>query len=124
MNSSASVPPGWPPQVRPPGAPQWEESARNWLYDQVPGEWRRYEVLQRHPLLLARNVRYHVEGAINGHRLGYSRARVETADHIEPPTLQQLLEADAREGARLVALARQVRLVEDALQGVRWVPRL
>ncbi len=31
----ATLPPGWPDPVRPPGAPDWEQSAVAWLFDLV-----------------------------------------------------------------------------------------
>ncbi|WP_042363759.1 hypothetical protein [Streptacidiphilus neutrinimicus] len=123
MNTSP-VPPGWPERVQPPGSPGWEESARRWLYDQVPGEWRRYHVLYKHPLMLARDVRYLTDGSLQVARAAYSRARVELAENFEPHAIEERLRAYAEEGARLNVLARQVQLVEDALSGVRWVPKL
>lgn len=137
------TPPGWPPQVRAPGLPGWEDSARKWLLDQVPGEWRAIDLYQQQPLLLARDARYHTQGAIQGLRESYRNARVEVANVREPmqrredgghqdrdaipdiplPALDDYLHMHALEGARLVALNRQITLVEDALRGVRWVPR-
>ena len=40
-----AVPPWWPGGVRPPGAPDWEDSAVSWLLDLVPGDWREHPVL-------------------------------------------------------------------------------
>ena len=31
MSGRAVAPPGWPAAVRPPGAPEWERTAGNWL---------------------------------------------------------------------------------------------
>ena len=45
----ATVPPGWPEQVRPPGAPDWERTAVAWLFDLVPPDYRAHEVLRRYP---------------------------------------------------------------------------
>lgn len=139
------TPPGWPPQVRAPGLPGWEESASKWLFEQVPGDWRNQQVYREQPLLLAYTARYYIQGAIQGHRRGYSTARVEIAGygdittqqrrddggHLDPAcvpeipltALAELLDCDAKEGARLVALSRQIANVEDALRGVRWMPR-
>lgn len=137
------TPPGWPPQVKPPGHPDWEDSARKWLLDQVPGEWRTIALYREQPLLLARDAHYHIQGAIQGLRESYRKARVEVAGIPDPmqrredggwqdrdaipdiplPALDEYLHMHSREGARLTALARQIRFVQDALGGVRWVPR-
>jgi hypothetical protein len=74
--------------------------------------------------MLARDVRYLSEAALQAARTAYSRARVELGDHFEPHAIEEKLRAYAEEGARLNVLVRQVQLVEDALSGVRWVPRL
>ncbi|MEY9844909.1 hypothetical protein [Streptacidiphilus sp. MAP5-3] len=81
-------------------------------------------MLYKHPLMLARDVRYLAEGSLQAARSAYSRARVELADHFEPHAIEERLRAYAEEGARLNLLVRQVQSVEDALSGVRWVPRL
>jgi hypothetical protein len=83
------------------------------------------EVSRRHPLLLARNVCYLVGGQLEGMRAAYARARVELAGHdVSPEVIEERLQAYAAEGARLTRLPRQTRLVEDALSGTRWRPRL
>src|SRR3712207_8593651 len=53
----ATLPPGWPAAVRPPGAPDWEHTAVAWLFDLVPPDYRAHEVLRRYPVLLARFAR-------------------------------------------------------------------
>jgi hypothetical protein len=64
------------------------------------------EVSRRHPLLLAQNVCYLVGGQLEGMRAAYARARVELAGHeVSPEVIEE-------------------RLVEDALSGTRWRPRL
>ena len=97
----ASLPPGWPAAVRPPGAPDWEHTAVAWLFDLVPPDYRAHEVLRRYPLLLARFARDHVAAG-----------------------LEAAITAYEREGARLAAAARGVEAVAGALRGERWVPRL
>ncbi|NYI03214.1 hypothetical protein [Allostreptomyces psammosilenae] len=126
MNDYAArvTPPGWPRQVRPPGAPDWERTAVNWLFDLCPPEYRRHTTLRRHPVLLARMARQHVESAVQAARRGYSTARMELAERVPPQTVEELMRVYEHEGARLVSLTRQVQLVEDALNGVRWRPRL
>ena len=58
------LPPGWPEEVRPPGAPDWERTAVGWLYDLVPPEYRSHEVLRRYPVLLARFAADHVTAGV------------------------------------------------------------
>jgi hypothetical protein len=86
----------------------------------MPGTWRDVPLYRRHPYLLARDARYWVAGTLDGLREAYRRARVETADYADPPTLERLLDVYRREGARLTALQRQVSLLEKALAGVPW----
>ena len=51
-------------------------------------------------------------------------ARREIGDAIPPPALDALLEALAQEEVRLAAAHRGVGLVEQALRGRRFAPRL
>jgi hypothetical protein len=118
------VPPGWPAEVRPPGAPDWERSATGWLLDLCPPDYRRYEVLTRHPVVLARFAARHVEAGVEAARLGLANARHELADVASTETVAAAVAAYEREGARLTATTRAVRLVEEALRGRRFVRRL
>ncbi len=122
--SAPPVPPGWPEQVLPPGAADWERSAVGWLLDLCPGDYRAYEVLRRHPVVLARFAAHHVSGAIEAARRGLALARTELRDVVPPEAVGAAITAYEREGARLLATAREVGLVEEALRGRRYVPRL
>jgi len=118
------VPPGWPKEVRPPGSKGWEKTAVAWLLDLCPSEYRSYDVLRRHPLVLARFTAHHVEGAISASRTAYSRMRAELGHAVTPEVLTEALNACERDGARLVAAQRAVGLVEEALQGRQFRARL
>jgi hypothetical protein len=121
---SAAVPPGWPEEVRPPGAPGWERTAVGWLLDRCPPEYRAHAVLTRHPAVLARFAAWHVEGAVAAARDGLSRARVELGEVAGPEAVEAAVLALEREGARLASAARSVALVERALRGERFLARL
>ena len=118
------MPPGWPEQVRPPGAPDWERTAVAWLYDLVPPDYRSHEVLRRYPVLLARFAGDHVAAGLEAARAGWRTVRVELADHLPPDAIEAAIAAYEREGARLATAARGVEVVGGALRGERWVPRL
>jgi hypothetical protein len=117
-------PPGWPPQVRPPGAPGWEQTAVAWLLDVCPPEYRSYPVLRRHDVVLARFAVLHVEAGQAAVRRGLSEARAELRDVTDPDTVEAAIEAFHAEAARLLAERRAVGLVEEALRGRRYVARL
>ena len=118
------VPPGWPREVRPPGAPDWERDAVAWLLDLCPADYRGHGVLRRHPVALARLAWYHVEGGRRACAAATARARAELGDALEARTVAEVLDVLEVEQARLLAAARAVDLVEAALRGRRYVPRL
>lgn len=122
--TSLVSPPGWPRQVRPPGAPDWERTAVNWLLDICPPEFRSYPVLRRHEVVLARFAVLHVEACQSAVRRGLSEARAALRDVADPDTVESAVETWQREQARLLAERRAVGLVEEALRGRRFVARL
>ena len=117
-------PPGWPRQVRPPGAPGWERTAVAWLLDICPPEFRSYPVLRRHDVVLARFAVLHVEACQAAVRRGLSEARAALRDVADLAAVDAAVEAWQAESARLLADRRAVGLVEEALRGRRFVARL
>lgn len=118
------APPGWPSAVRPPGAPRWEDTATSWLLDRCPPEYRSYAVLRRHDVVLARFAVLHVEAGQAAVRRGLSEARSELRDLVDQDTVEAAVQTWHVEAARLMAERRAVGLVEEALQGRRFVARL
>ncbi len=95
-----------------------------WLFDLCPPDYRAHEVLRRHPAVLARFAHHHVEAGIEAVRRGLAAGRVELRDVVPPDALTAALAAYEREGARLLATRRAVNLVEQALRGTKFRPRL
>lgn len=118
------VPPGWPAQVLPPEAPDWERSAVAWLFDLCPPDYRAHGVLRRHPVVLARFAAGHVASAVEAARQGMRTVRADLRDVVPQEVVEAALAAYDREGRRLVVTGRQVALVDAALRGERHVPRL
>ena len=117
-------PPGWPPEVLPPQAPDWERSAVGWLFDLCPPDYRAHEVLRRHPAVLARFAAGHVASAVEAARQGIRTVRADLRGIVTPEVVDAAIAAYEREGRRLVVVGRQVALVDAALRGERHVPRL
>lgn len=118
------APPGWPAQVRPPDAPDWERTAANWLLDLCPPEFRGYPALRRHVVVLARFAVLHVEACQAAANRGLSEARSELRDVADPDTVEAAVQTWHAESARLLGVRRAVGLVEEALRGRRFVARL
>ena len=118
------VPPGWPQQVLPPQAPDWERSAVGWLFDLCPAEYRAHDVLRKHPVVLARFAAGHVEAAVEAARNGIRTSRAELRELVGNDVVDAAIAAYEREGRRLVQVGRQIALVDAALRGERHVPRL
>ena len=118
------VPPGWPPEVLPPQAPDWERSAVGWLFDLCPADYRAHEVLRRHPVVLARFAAGHVGSAVEAARHGIRTIRADLRGVVGPEVVDASIAAYEREGRRLLTVTRQIALVDAALRGERHVPRL
>lgn len=98
------VPRGWPETVLPPGVPDWEQSAADWLLGCCPPDYRGYAVLRRHPSVLARFAGDFIEGRI--------RANREMRLDDQPSLLD-----DEAEELRLLTVRKAIALVEEALRG-------
>jgi hypothetical protein len=122
--ASAYVPTGWPPGVHPPGTEGFEQTAVKWLLDVVPPDYRLHGVLMRHPVALASLARHHLAACVEGARQGYRAARAELGQDLPPAGIAAVLSAYQTEGKRLVATARAVDLVSQALKGEKFVPQL
>ena len=69
-------------------------------------------------------ARHHTNACVEGARQGYRTTRTELAEALPPHAVDALLTAYHREGTRLAATARAVTLVERALQGEKFTPKL
>ena len=120
----AYIPPGWPAGVHPPGSDEFESTAVGWLLDVVPPDYRLHGVLRRYPVALATMARYHSKACVEGARQGYRTARTELAGALPPHAIDTVLAAYRKEGARLAATAQAVDLVERALRGEVFTPKM
>jgi hypothetical protein len=110
--------------VHPPDSGEFESTAVTWLLDVVPPDYRLHGVLRRYPLALAAMARYHAKACVEGAREGYRTARTELAGALPPHAIDTVLAAYRKEGARLAATARAVGLVERALRGEVFSPKM
>lgn len=120
----AYIPPGWPAGVHPPGSEEFESTAVGWLLDVVPPDYRLHGVLRRYPVALATLARYHSKACVEGARQGYRTARTELAGALPPHAIDTVLAAYRKEGTRLAATAQAVDLVERALRGEVFTPKM
>ena len=120
----AYIPPGWPAGVHPPGSEDFESTAVGWLLDVVPPDYRLHGVLRRYPVALATMARYHSKACVEGARQGYRTARTELAGALPAHAIDTVLAAYRKEGARLAATAEAVDLVERALRGEVFTPKM
>jgi len=110
--------------VHPPGSEDFESTAVGWLLDVVPPDYRLHGVLRRYPVALATLARYHSKACVEGARQGYRTARSELAGALPPHAIDTVLAAYRKEGARLAATAEAVELVERALRGEVFTPKM
>jgi hypothetical protein len=117
-------PPGWPDAVPPAAVEGWERAAASWLLDLCPPDYRAHPVLVRHPVVLAVLAGHHVGAQVAAQRRAVATLRTDLADAVGPEVVERTLVALDHEQARLLGAARGVRLLEEALRGHRYVPRL
>lgn len=85
-----------------------------WLLDQGPSSLRQ-SPLRQYPIALCAYVQAYVSGALDGVRKAYGTSRTSFADHLQASDLEIVQQGMATEGARLVALQRELDLVSQAL---------
>jgi len=117
------VPPGWPTGVHPPGSPEFERSAIDWLLGTVPPDYILHGVLRRHPIALATLARHHLRACVDGARSGYRTARSELGPLVPPGAVEAVLAAYRSEGTRLAETAKAAELIDRALRGEVFVPQ-
>lgn len=110
--------------MRPPGSEDFEASAVAWLLDVLPGDFRRYPVVRRYPAALASIARHYADACVEGAQQGYRAARVELGVAIPPHAVDGVLAAYKTEGFKLARVARGVELVEGAIRGEAFAPKL
>lgn len=124
MWAGSYVPPGWPEGVRPPRSEDWEDTAAAFLLDCCPAEYRGYRVLRRHPVVLARFAALHVEAQVRACREGIGGVRASLGSYLSPEVLESALAAWHEQAELLRRRRREVALVEQALRGQVFVPKL
>jgi hypothetical protein len=124
MQTTVYLPPGWPDAVRPPGAPDWEQTAVAFLLDCCPADFRAYRVLRNHPVVLARFAAEFVAGQCETAKRGLAGIRTSLADLVSEQVVESAAQAWLEQDARLARIRRAVGLVEDALRGQTFVRKL
>lgn len=118
------VPAGWPEEVRPPGAPDWEQTAVAYLLDCCPADYRAYPVMRRHPIVLARFAAEFVESQLRASKDHLSEIRADLREYVPPEVVQSAADACQQETAHLVRVRRAVALVEESLRGKVFIRKL
>ena len=121
---TAYAPPGWPEQVRPPGAPDWQSQAVGYLLDHCPPDFRAEGLFRRHPAVLAVFAAECVRGQQRAAMDGLAASRVDLAELAAPDVIDHAVDLWQQEAARLVRVARGVDLLRRALAGERFVPKI
>lgn len=117
-------PTGWPSQVPSPDSEDWLVPATRWLLDQLPGEYREYEMARRHPILLARLASLQIGAEVGALRLLLARIRVDLKEFLSPTATDSAIEMLEKRLAVLGTLERQVTLISEAIERSGRTPRV
>ena len=109
------VPPGWPKELPPPGAAEFDERVGAWLLDHCPPDTRAHDALRNQPRVLAGIAVMHADASLTALRAVYRQARVSVLADLEPREATAALSALEALGARLAQEQREVVLVATAL---------
>jgi hypothetical protein len=124
MSAAAYAPPGWPSEVRPPGAPGWETTAIAYLLDCCPADFRAYRVVLNHPIVLAQFAMRFVWGQQEASQQGLAEVRTSLSEYVDPDVVEAAAQAWLEQGARLARTRRAVSLLDEALRGGVFVRKL
>ena len=95
-----------------------------YLFDCCPADFRAYPVLRRHPLVLARFAAHFVDGQCRSAQEGLAGIRAGLRDRVPAEAIEAAAQAWLEQAARLARTKRAVSLLEDALSGQVFHPRL
>lgn len=118
----SAVPAGWPDDL-PPAGSGFDEKVTGWLLDRLPPQYRTSSV-RHQPQVLAMAAVAHAESTLQGTREVYRNLRSQLREELEAYQIDQALEALEALAADLTRTVREVRLVQQALAGHEWRPRL
>jgi hypothetical protein len=110
--------------VPPPESDGWQVPAVSWLLDHCPADYRRYAGWRKNPVALAWVAVRHIDAQLEAMRQAYREVRVDLGELVSTEALAQIQSDLEAEGLRLRASARGARLLYEALQGKRYIPRL
>ena len=117
-----AVPAGWPDDL-PAVGDGFDEKVTGWLLDRLPAQYRT-SAIRHQPLVLAMAAANHADATLAGTRQVYRDLRSQLRDHLEPHQIDQALEALEALAADFTRTVREVTLVQQALEGHEWRPRL
>jgi len=92
--------------------------------DCCPPDFRQYAVLRRHPIVLARFAAQSVDAQVRACTAGLGECRAGLADVVPAGAIEDATEAWKDQLAALRRTAREVSLIERALRGAAFVPKL
>lgn len=102
----------------------WEETASVFLFDNCPSDFRSYTVLRRHPVVLAGFATRFVRSQLAAATDGLSEVRAHLRGVVDPEVVDAALAAWQSEQSALERRVREVSLVEEALRGHLFAPKL
>ncbi|KUP95429.1 hypothetical protein [Thermobifida cellulosilytica] len=112
------LPEEWPAGVHPFWAEDFPQSAAEWLFGLLPGDYRLHGVLRRYPAALSALALRHVRTQLEAAREGYRSTPAELDGLLPPAALDQVRGVYRTEGTRLAATLRAVEAVDRALRGL------
>ena len=119
---TAGLPPGWPEDLGPVGY-GFEEQVQGWLLDRLPPEYRT-SGLRHQPVILAMAAHAHARATLEGAREVYRDLRAQLRDYVEPSQIDSGLRSLEALAAQFSRTEREVGMVEQALRGHVWKPKL
>jgi hypothetical protein len=81
-------------------------------------------VLRNHPVVLAQFAGHFVNGQHEASQQGLAEVRTSLSEYVEPDVLEAATQAWLEQGARLARTRRAVALLDEALRGRIFVPKL